>query len=266
MTSPILIAYPGSPWRGHVEATWHFLKRHYEITEHVYYGTHIHVSAEGGYSLQEMKRIAQCIIHFEPAFDALVPEYRRGGNNLFAKSNWVDGYDLAKANRSRAQSIGFIGSIDNLGTFLAVMNPDGDKKFAWNFESLRKYWTIEFRQPPVCTRVDQVLSWAEFAMSFIQSSIRYGCPEKLLRVPSTIGGLRWFLEQSNVPTMNQHSRLDRLWKDSSGKDRNMNEFVPASLPLGFYSEEEQLNLVKLIEADIRHIQIHAQGIQAPYWQ
>ena len=266
MTSPIFIADPGSPWRGHVQATWRFLKRHYQVIEHTYYGTHIHVSAEGGYTLQEMKQIAQCVIHFEPAFDALVPSCRRGGNNIFGKSNWVDGECFAKANRSRAQSIGYIASIDNLGAFLTAMNPDGDKKFAWNFESIRKYWTIEFRQPPVCTRVDQVLSWAELALSFIQSSIRYGHFEQLLRVPSTIGGLRWFLEQSNVPTINQHGRLERFWKHSGGRNRNRNDFVPATGPLGFYSEEEQLNLDKLIEADTRQIRIHAQEAQAPYWR
>ena len=261
MTSPIFINYPGSPWRRHVESTWEFLKRQYDITEHDNYGTHIHISVEGGFSLQELKQIAQGAIHFEPAFDALVPYYRRGGGNHFAKSNWVDAEQLAKANRSRATSIKFIDRIKSLGALLTVMNPDRDKKFAWNFQSIYKYWTVEFRTPPVCTNVDEVLSWAELAMSFIQSSIRYGVREKLLRVPSTIGGLRWFLQQSNVPGMNRHGLLERFWEG-----RRMDDFVPAAEPLGFYEQQELSNLKKLIEADKTFIRAHAQYAKPPYWR
>ena len=153
-----------------------------------------------------------------------------------------------------------IDGIDNLGTLLSVMNPDRDKKFAWNFDSIFKYWTVEFRKAPVSTSIEEVLGWAELAMSFIQSCVRNGVRGKLVRVPSTIGGLRWFLQQSNIPGMNRHGLLERFWEG-----RRMDDFVPAGQPLGFYDQNELSNLRKLIKDDEKCIRAHAQRARPPYW-
>ncbi len=261
MATPLFVAFRGSTWRSHVQATWQYLQRYYEITGDVHCATHVHVSVEGGYSLEEVKRIAQAVIHFEPAFDALVPPQRRGGECEYAKNSWLDSDHLALENRNREQSIAYIDKITDFYSLLSVMNPDNEKNYAWNFHSIPKYSTIEFRKPQASTTVDEVLSWAELEMSFIQAAVRFGSATRLKKVPSTVGGLRWFLKQSGIPGLNEHERLQWFWK---GKDDNA--FVE-TLPLRLYlSPDEEEVLKAMREIDEKKILSLAKTAREPYWR
>jgi len=66
MITPLFVAFPSSRWRSHVEATWSYLQQHYEVTGNDDCGTHVHVSLEGGYSLDELKLVAQAALHLNP--------------------------------------------------------------------------------------------------------------------------------------------------------------------------------------------------------
>ena len=109
MVSPIFLAFPGSTWRTDVEATWTYLSTYYGIVGTQYAGTHIHVGLEPDYSLTDLKRVAQAVIHFEPAFEALVPRARRG--NVHARSNWLDAPGLARKGKSRSGSVAAIEEV-----------------------------------------------------------------------------------------------------------------------------------------------------------
>lgn len=260
MVSPIFVAYCGSPWRTHVESTWNYLQQYYNITGDDSCATHIHVSVEGGYSFEEIKRVARSAIHFEAAFDALVPSVRRGGNCEWAKSSWLDSEHLALKDRSREQSMIFLDTVNDFFSFLSVMNPDGERGYTWNFHSIEKFYTIEFRKPPASITANEVLSWAELAMSFVQASIRYGSLEKLRRVPSNIGGLCWFLEQCNVPGFNEHHRLHRFWE---GRDARAFE-QPTPMRLYLHPEEEKV-LDRRRKLDQGQTLMNAMK-RAPYWR
>lgn len=260
MRSPLFVAFPGSQWRRHVEATWKYLKHGYAVTAGCDCATHIHLSVEGGYSLNELKRIAQSVIHFEPAFEALVSPERRAGSLQHARSSWLDSHHLALFSRSRQHSIMFIDSLTDFYTLATVMNPDGERSYGWNFRSIEKYYTVEFRKPQASTTADEVLGWAELAMSFIQASLRYGSIEKLSRVPSTVGGLRWFLRQANVPGLNEQNRLDRLWRGT-----NPNAFAEPGSSRQDLTSEEQATIEKMKEHDEHQILISASTNREPYW-
>jgi Putative amidoligase enzyme len=260
MLSPLFVAYPDSPWRNYVQATWKALQDSYEITGDQFCGTHIHISVEGGYSFQELKRIAQSVIHFEPALDALVPAHRLTPHNEFAMSNWLDSKSFAYKNRTRAESIKFIAGMTDFYTFLQVMNPEGERRYGFNFRSIDKYYTIEFRKPPASRSAEECLRWAELALSFIQSAIQFGSPERLEKVPQTVGGLRWFLEKSHVPDLNEHDRLKWFWRRTKE-----NEFVE-SAPMAFHLtpvQEGKMNRLRKEEG--RRIAAFAQRAKAPYW-
>lgn len=64
--SPLLRIYPGSMWRDEVEALWSFLHRAYFISGNSNCTTHVHVSRAEDFTLLELKRISQAVIHFEP--------------------------------------------------------------------------------------------------------------------------------------------------------------------------------------------------------
>ncbi|EGX88971.1 hypothetical protein CCM_09018 [Cordyceps militaris CM01] len=86
--SPIFRVHRDSRWREHVTKMWSFLSENYQITANKSCGTHVHVSRAKGYSIEDLKRICASIIHFEPAFEALLPVDRL--SNEYARSNWLD--------------------------------------------------------------------------------------------------------------------------------------------------------------------------------
>ena len=259
MITPLLVAFPGSQWRSHVKATWAYLQEHYKITDDKDCSTHIHISVEGGYSLEELKRIASSVIHFEPALEALVPDARRQVCG-WARSSWIDSHDFAAKGASRASAILKISRVTDFQGLLRLMNPSSQRGYGWNFRAIMKYYTIEFRKPPASKTANEALGWAELAMSFVQTSIRYGSLERLKVIPPTVGGLRWFLRQNHVSRINEPERLNWIWED-----KDPNAYVEGR---SFEYEENsaQLRTIrKMIEADKMKIQKLIKRTQEPYW-
>lgn len=265
LISPILRAFPGSTWRKSVELTWKFLADRYDIDTNHRCGTHVHISLDPFFNVRELVRIAQAVLHFEPAIEALVPEDRRG--NDFCKSNWLGSRQLGAANISRTDSIAKIGKIQDPSELIRCMGNGEDRGYSWNFLSLmdKNKRTLEFRKPPGSTTVEQTLSWAEFVLSFIQAAIRCGSTEQLLKVPAHIGGLQWFLKQSNVPGVNEHHRLARLF---AGQDP-MATLQPKTTYEAFSLQLTQLRAAKKMlkqkaVADHRRVLDHAKQAKIPY--
>ena len=197
MTSPILRAYPGSLWREQVRATWAVLNDHVIVRADEHCSTHVHISVDGEFTLQDVKNIAQCALHFESALEVLVPVGRR--LNWYAKSNWIDNLELAGKHLTRAQSIAKIEACVNRGQIIALMNPRLHRFYGWNFCSLRSLKTIEFRKGAGSNNADEALAWAELAMTFVESSMKQNVtPEFLSRIPPNIKGLQWFLHQEKA--------------------------------------------------------------------
>jgi Putative amidoligase enzyme len=221
MVSPIFRAFPDSEWREDVEVTWRYLLKNYDIADSTLASTHIHIGLETGYTFAEVKQIAQAVIHFESAFEGLVPRARRG--NHYVKSNWLDAPGLGRANKSRSESIATIEAVPHPRALLELlhpMDPSGschDRCYGWNFYSWLEKRSIEFRKPPASMSAKEVLSWAELAMSFVQAAISCNSSQELQRIPPTGGGLRYFLRKyaSDEPGVNEPGRLERLWR---GKD------------------------------------------------
>ncbi|KAF7511683.1 hypothetical protein GJ744_003846 [Endocarpon pusillum] len=265
MISPILVAYPGSKWREDVEATWKYLQDQYHITTNRRCSTHIHLSLDPFYTTPEIKRIAQACIYFEPAFEAIVPPVRRF--NAYAKSNWLDSPTVAREDRSRSELIAAIEGAVQVDVIARLMQYRGDREYAWNFWALFRRRTIEFRKPPACTRPEEVLAWAELALSFIQACIKYENTTQLQKVPPTIGGLRWFLSQFTEAGVNEPKRMQRLWWG-----RSANAMVqPYPQPVGFWAWEVAARsamierLKRLREAEMKQSLVLARRGRAPFW-
>lgn len=187
-----------------MNATWTDIKKWISISEGYGCGTHIKVSQDPAWELEEIRRIALAVIHFETAFEALLPKSQV--SDLHMKSNWLDSQPLGLSGLTRRESIAKIGSPSLTTTIKQVVDlVNGDEQeetkrhFAWNFcNLLGKTGTIEFRKAPQCTKAEGVLAWAELTLSFIQAAIGCESIERLLQVPSTVGGLLWFVKQFPV--------------------------------------------------------------------
>lgn len=237
---------------------WKYLLDHYNVTGNNCCDTRVHVSQRPVFNLQEATRIAQAVIVFEPAIEAMVPD-RRGHRDV--KSNWLHSDNFATLGKSRADSVLLLETNDRVDELGKVMQQSEDGFFAWNFEAMAlEERRIEFRKPGISTTHRQVIGWADFTMSFIQASMQ--CPrERLLRVPSSVGGLRWFLDTYNVPWLKDECcYVPTIWRN-----------IPADAmleprPVLDYLEESDIldkmqHLDGMIREDFRRIKEFARSAQ-----
>lgn len=194
-------------WRNQIEETWAFLEKNYRISKTPACSTHIHVSirrgGEGGIGmgLHIMKKIAQCIIHFEPAFEALVPPERRG--NMWAASNWIDNRLFVGPTFTRRKVIEDIDNCASTEEVVHLMSPPPQGKlWAWNFQAMKKFGTIEFRKGSASLNSTDAIAWAELVLYFVQAAIRMDSVNSILHVPANIGSLKAFLGTNLVDKNN----------------------------------------------------------------
>jgi Putative amidoligase enzyme len=268
MTTPLFRAYKGSPWREEIKETWKFLKKNYVISinavpedrafEKTGCATHVHISIRRGFQLFDMQKIAQFVIHFEPAIEALLPEERRG--QLFARSNWLDNKNFVTGKKTRRQAINEIGRTRDRQAVVNLMSPrpSGDH-FAWAFSKLDKHKTIEFRKPGPSKSAEETIMWAEFAMAFILSAMQIENTINYIRkVPPNVGGLKQFLLlRKKEPYMCDPTYLAPLWRGKTGKEiqqpkpnveSHWTKVLPGLQRMVEVEETEYLRLYKVEEA------------------
>lgn len=186
-------------WRSQVRATWTFIQNNYQVARNILCSTHVHISmtrqfdaiGEVGMGLPNMKKVAQAIIHFEPALEALVPPVRRG--NLFAQSNWIDNINFSDEKITREVAIEMIGKCSSENELICLLCPQPQQRFfAWNFRAMKRYRTIEFRKGSASMNADEVLAWAELVLLFVQAAVKT-TPKALRIIPANVRGLKGFL-------------------------------------------------------------------------
>ncbi|KAH8812205.1 hypothetical protein F5884DRAFT_831887 [Xylogone sp. PMI_703] len=253
---------PYSPWRQHINLLWEFLSTNYKISANTSCGTHVNLSPAGGYILTDLKKICQSIIHFEPAFEALLPEDRL--SNEYARSNWLDNSNFGYQNRTRKQSMDVIHEASTIRDLVLLMNLNHDKMFGWNFLYLlySPHGTIQFRRGAASTSPQHVFMWIEVAMSFVQAAVDGGSRENLSRIPAAVGGLRWFIQAANLPDR-VPGLYDSRYLDIFFARASTNAFREPR-PLGKLSSTKLNKLLKKKEDKRKNI-ILAKVSHEPYW-
>lgn len=215
MKTPKMQVSDSLDWAGQVKRTWAFIEENYKVSKTGMCGTHVHISMQRGMQpgttlgtgmgLQNLKKIAQCAIHFEPALEALVPEGRRA--NIFAVSNWIDNINFADPSTTRQVAMNIIDRCSRESELIELMCPPPHQRcFAWNFWALKKFGTIEFRKGSASVNASDALAWAELTILFVQAAVQ-ALPESLLTRPANIEELRRFLDPNKLrylkPMFNQ---------------------------------------------------------------
>lgn len=197
MVSPKLAVAASSPWRSHVKGWWQFLDQNYIVSNDTTCGTHVHISLDGEFSVAMLQEIAVAAIFFEPAIEALVPQERRG--NRHTASNWIDNPSFGQLGRSRYDTIARLRKCRTKDELIWMISPG--KPYGWNFWSLNKLRTIEFRRGSPSKSQHDVFMWIDFVVAFIRAAITKPIEihDNYLSYAPTVGGLFEFLADVRVP-------------------------------------------------------------------
>ncbi|KAK4106893.1 hypothetical protein N658DRAFT_555660 [Parathielavia hyrcaniae] len=190
---------------------WEFSQSTCTVSEDASCSTHVHLSLAGGFSLVQLKRLAQAIIYFEPAVEALIPADRRA--NEYARSNWIENKHLAYKNLSRGQSVELI----------EACRTERD--------------TVEFRRGAASSTARDVFKWVEFALAFLQASIQLPARGALASFPPNVGGLKKFFDSA------------RLIEDPGMRRKSEGRAEPTPVKLESLSKQKTEKLHKKIEKD-----------------
>lgn len=210
----IEVAYDPN-WREHFRVTWAFLYKIYVIRKDRNSRTCIHVSVKRGEArpgvgvvdLQDVKKIAQCVIHFATAIQVLTPKGLRG--DLGAMSNWIDNDNFLQKAFSRRKAIDLIESCSSTREVIELVCRDKSLRpwtdqiyFAWNFRALYKKRSIEFRSAGTNLDSDTTISWAEIVLLFVQAAVQIPTSESLRTIPADVGALKQFLGVDKLKNLN----------------------------------------------------------------
>ncbi|CAJ2514283.1 Uu.00g024020.m01.CDS01 [Anthostomella pinea] len=133
-----------------------------------------------------------------------------------------------------------------LDEVINLMNPNQSRYFGWNFLAMKKYKTVEFRRGSGSRSEDDVFMWAEFALSFLQASVRLQSASSLKDYPASVGGLSMFIsfvQLPDKPGMNDSVHLGRLFAGKRPDEK------VSPVPVGKLSPEKQKKLEKKLKAD-----------------
>ncbi|KAL7543015.1 hypothetical protein ACHAWF_007300 [Thalassiosira exigua] len=206
-------------------------------------GFHVHVDAEEGpmASLVGLKRLVNCFVSLEGAFDCLVArdasrqaQNRRANRNRYCRSN-----ALAFGPLSRKQRWNRINGAQSVAELVSMANPNDDRYRKLNLTNLTKLdrpSTCEFRQHGGVSELLVAEAWIRLVLRFCHitardSTIANGCLlmqgatlnselETLLRVADCPGVEHFYLiDRSLFPLMEKSSRgvREREWKCRCGR-------------------------------------------------
>jgi hypothetical protein len=211
--------YDTHSWRPTITDLWKYLKIQCSLTCGPNCRTHIIVGFYRSYNLKKLKQIARAIIYFEPAFEDLLPKYRRG--NIDAKSN---GSRMRKAFGNEPLVIENAKTEYDVVKLMQCFRNDRsedvhddedlfDQEYVWNFSQLRSNRRIEFRNAPACASGEETLRWAELVFSFVNAAFQTPSSE-LEGYSNGIGGLWAYMESFFVPVVNEPGRMAVLWDEA----------------------------------------------------
>jgi hypothetical protein len=228
-----------------MQSTWSFVATDYTVSADATCSTHVHLSIVDDYTVDQLKRLAQAIIHFEPAFEVILPEERRG--NEYCRSNWIDNANFGYKKLSRQGAISFLERCTTVNEVIDAMNPEGSRYFGWNFQALKKYDTVEFRRGAASTSLNDVFMWVELATTFLRASLRTNSARDLVTFDANLEGLKTFLSKGidDAAGAGDSRYLAALFSGKNPKAR----LDPK--PVGKLSPEKRKKLEKKIYLDSR---------------
>lgn len=208
--SPIFYYRDGSRWANQIKRLSDYISRYTQPEMDETTGIHIHVSpVNGRWSLVDLKRIAQAIIHFDDPLKTLFPDHKYTQAHL--KSNLRHNRILNELPAGKSPSI-VIQDAKTIDELIYIVNPPDERtefsqrKYSWNFTNNsdnpsvcpKPKYTIEFRSPRSTTACNLIEKWIAFTVTFLHGSVT--SPENIHNdFEQTVDGLNGFLFHNRPP-------------------------------------------------------------------
>lgn len=211
-----------SLWRGAFkDDLWKYLQEKYTVraetqrqTQFLLHPPAPPIHRNRKFTFAQLKAIAQAVIYFEPAFSRLLtPQFHRRSN--FSGTNWRT---LVRSIQCAANELQLVELMHpplnpHLGPVPHRIGDAGygdlDSNLTWNFITVqplcRGEGAVEFRNPGPCVGADEILGWAELALSFVHAALQN--PGALEQFANDIEGLWAFMEKFFIPGMNEPARM-----------------------------------------------------------
>ncbi|KAJ8132833.1 hypothetical protein O1611_g788 [Lasiodiplodia mahajangana] len=224
------IFHTNEDWDEEVGHVWSVLTRRFEIKSDESCGTHVHISVQDGedakhsptiYDLDQLRRISKSVVIYEDAVTQLVPEDRKSchycTSNVRVPNTLLNDKYTLQLDHATSEIFEWINGFKEEPTVMSNMSPVsrhapqheeapgfGGRYVSWNFTSLSKQGTIEFRRAPKSVSKEDTWAWAGFALCFVANAIRCESPENLNWQPASLSELKRAImkggTQVNLPT------------------------------------------------------------------
>lgn len=195
-----------SNWAKVQKVVWDCVECNFIIKPSNSCGTHIHVSlaSRRGFDLQRMKRLGKAVVYFERCIDSIMPDHRR--RSKYCRSNR---YNATLENLSMAEIFDAIEASRSHAELAELLSPG--RLFRWNFRHMAdparrvKAETVEFRQPPGSTTIEQALFWQRFTLCFVGGALTLREPLNQQRV-ATLPQLARVVQHGTLICRSVHDR------------------------------------------------------------
>src|SRR3569833_605270 len=166
LVSPIMFNPTSGSWEVFFVVVWCVFLLLYNPVVNGSCGTHIHVSPEADWTLDQAKQLSRGAIYYFHQLNALVPLERV--MNQYCKGNRITS-ELIQS--SVTEIFDRIGQAEDNAKLTALMCHGPIRKFAWNLCSLPEGTGIEFRLPPGSQGPEDTKTWIELTLSFVAACL-----------------------------------------------------------------------------------------------
>ncbi|KAH6619354.1 hypothetical protein B0J18DRAFT_242177 [Chaetomium sp. MPI-SDFR-AT-0129] len=244
----------GDSWQQRLDTVMAMLNENFELTTSHQCFTHIHIAPVAGYwEFDQVQGLAKSALYFERCLDELVPPYRR--NSIWAKSirnnHYFGSLSMIKAfDRVDTSPPSFL-TLPAMMNWCSKSSPTGEalgrgrykdfahNTFRWNFQNIDPVdgrGTVEFRQPPGCTTIGELVGWVQLIGCLARLSCGHDIdPAAAPKLKSLGKWLMYEAKYSNVP--NTHC-LKALLKQATPVT-SVPGVVPGADPEEITIEEDQ---------------------------
>ncbi|KAK3373607.1 hypothetical protein B0T24DRAFT_270078 [Lasiosphaeria ovina] len=148
--------------------------------------THVRISPVSGFSNPQLRQVTRGVLLFQDAISFILPPPHEA--NVYSRPA-----SLPDSLLNRVDQLDITELIDTMmPTATPTQDPDAiwDRKYvAWNFLSIYRLGTVEWRQGPSCTSPNDAVRWSVLALSavevFLRADFEY-LRRELARRPSAV--------------------------------------------------------------------------------